>query len=182
MFGGVALALGAVGLIYPMRGSQYLSVKYHFEIAAWPMAFGVLCEFAKPWFLEFRAPWLGSSLVRGGGFYGRRYRYAVWNGSEETCHRHRRIAVFSVLVELFVRSDGTGSDWALACVVREREPIRFIYASSHLRFAGTLLRCCSLSGPPSRSSWGRVVCIFELPVLSPSRTTQLAASVHSEGN
>ena len=52
VFGGVALALAAVGLIYPIRGSQYLSVKYHFEIAAWPMAFGVFCEFAKPWFLR----------------------------------------------------------------------------------------------------------------------------------
>jgi len=52
VFGGVALALAGVGLIYPMLGSQYLAVKYHFEIAAWPMAFGVLCEFAKPWFLR----------------------------------------------------------------------------------------------------------------------------------
>jgi peptidoglycan/LPS O-acetylase OafA/YrhL len=51
VFGGVALALGAVGLIYPMRGSQYLAIKYQFEIAAWPMAFGVFCEFAKSWFL-----------------------------------------------------------------------------------------------------------------------------------
>ena len=47
VFGGVALALAVVGLIYPMRGSQYLAIKYHFEVAAWPMAFGVLCEFAK---------------------------------------------------------------------------------------------------------------------------------------
>ncbi len=51
VFGGFALALAGVGLIYPMRGSQYLAIKYHFEIAAWPMAFGVFCEFAKPWFL-----------------------------------------------------------------------------------------------------------------------------------
>jgi len=34
-----------------MRGSQYLAIKYHFEVAAWPMAFGVLCEFAKSRFL-----------------------------------------------------------------------------------------------------------------------------------
>lgn len=51
VFGGVALALAVCGLVYPMLGSRYLAVKYYFEVAAWPMAFGVFCEFAKPWFL-----------------------------------------------------------------------------------------------------------------------------------
>jgi peptidoglycan/LPS O-acetylase OafA/YrhL len=52
VFGGVALALAGVGLIYPMLGSRYLAVKYHFEVAVWPMALGVFCEFAKAWFLR----------------------------------------------------------------------------------------------------------------------------------
>lgn len=51
-FGGVTLLLAGIGLIYPLSGPHYLDVKYHFEVAAWPMAFGVLCEFMKGWFLR----------------------------------------------------------------------------------------------------------------------------------
>ena len=54
VFGGVTLALAGIGLIYPMSGSRYQDVKYHFEVAAWPMAFGVFCEFTKLWFLRIR--------------------------------------------------------------------------------------------------------------------------------
>jgi len=54
VFGGVALALAGIGLILPMSGSRYQDFKYHFEVAAWPMAFGVFCEFTKLWFLRIR--------------------------------------------------------------------------------------------------------------------------------
>ena len=121
VFGGVALALGAVGLIYPMRGSQYLAIKYRFEIAAWPMALGVFCEFAKVMVpCNFARCGQVHICIRGDGPYGCRHRYAVWDGSEETCHRHRRNAAFSMLVELFVWGDRPGSNWALARVVRSK--------------------------------------------------------------
>lgn len=52
VYGGAALVLAGVGLIYPLSGSHYLAVKYHFEVAAWPMAFGLFCESTKAWFLR----------------------------------------------------------------------------------------------------------------------------------
>jgi peptidoglycan/LPS O-acetylase OafA/YrhL len=54
VFGGVALALAGIGLILPLSGSRYQDVRYHFEVAAWPMAFGLFCEFTKLWFVRVR--------------------------------------------------------------------------------------------------------------------------------
>jgi peptidoglycan/LPS O-acetylase OafA/YrhL len=50
VFGAIALGFAAFGLIYPLRSPHYELVKYHFELAAWPMMVGFACEFAKRWF------------------------------------------------------------------------------------------------------------------------------------
>jgi peptidoglycan/LPS O-acetylase OafA/YrhL len=52
VFGLLVLLFGGAGLIYPLRLAHYDPVKYHFEIAAWPMMFGFFCEFAKAWFMK----------------------------------------------------------------------------------------------------------------------------------
>jgi peptidoglycan/LPS O-acetylase OafA/YrhL len=52
VFGSVCLLLVLSGAIYPMRAASYEPVKYHFQVAAWPMMFGFFCEFRKDWFLR----------------------------------------------------------------------------------------------------------------------------------
>ena len=52
VFGSVCLLLVLSGVIYPMRAVSYEPVKYHFQVAAWPMMFGFFCEFRKNWFLR----------------------------------------------------------------------------------------------------------------------------------
>jgi peptidoglycan/LPS O-acetylase OafA/YrhL len=52
VFAAVALAFTGLGLLYPLRVSNYELVKYHFEIAVWPMWVGFFCEFGKQWFMK----------------------------------------------------------------------------------------------------------------------------------
>jgi peptidoglycan/LPS O-acetylase OafA/YrhL len=52
IYGAVTVVFVASGLIYPFRMVYLDYVKYHFEVAAWPMMLGLFCEFAKRWFLK----------------------------------------------------------------------------------------------------------------------------------
>lgn len=52
VFATVAFAFTGLGLIYPLRVSNFELVKYHFEIAVWPMWVGFFCEFIKQWFVK----------------------------------------------------------------------------------------------------------------------------------
>lgn len=52
VFGVVCLLFVGFGVIYPLRLAHYEPVKYHFEIAAWPMMFGFFCEFTKARFVK----------------------------------------------------------------------------------------------------------------------------------
>lgn len=53
VYGGLAFLAAAVGMIIPVRlHNNYEDIKYHFEIAAWPMFLGFFCEFIKKWFLR----------------------------------------------------------------------------------------------------------------------------------
>jgi peptidoglycan/LPS O-acetylase OafA/YrhL len=54
VFGVAVLSSVGVGLFYPLLTSHYEALRYHFEIAAWPMMAGFACEFAKRWFLKMK--------------------------------------------------------------------------------------------------------------------------------
>jgi peptidoglycan/LPS O-acetylase OafA/YrhL len=54
VFGVAVLSSAGVGLLYPLLTSHYEALRYHFEIAAWPMMAGFACEFAKRWFLMMK--------------------------------------------------------------------------------------------------------------------------------
>ena len=170
VFGGVALALAAVGLIYPMRGPRYLAVKYHFEIAAWPMAFGVFCEFAKSMVLRNPARCGQVYLcIRGRRLYDRRHCHVVWNGSKKACNCHRWIAVVSVPVKLFIWLYCPGSDGALARLVRRENLFDLSMATAvyDLRVPSPYVR--AFGGRRLNPRWGVVVSDFRkaLPKCAP---------------
>ena len=50
VFGFTAIAFSTLGFIAPLRMQNYESIRYHFEVAAWPMFVGFFCESIKPWF------------------------------------------------------------------------------------------------------------------------------------
>lgn len=52
VYGGFALLALALGFILPVRAHRYEDIRYHFEVATWPMFLGLFCEFAKKWFLK----------------------------------------------------------------------------------------------------------------------------------
>jgi peptidoglycan/LPS O-acetylase OafA/YrhL len=52
VFGSICILLALIGVLYPLRAAHFDSIKYHFEVAAWPMMFGFFCESRKNWFLR----------------------------------------------------------------------------------------------------------------------------------
>ena len=52
VFGSICILLALIGVLYPLRAAHFDSIKYHFEVAVWPMMFGFFCESRKDWFLR----------------------------------------------------------------------------------------------------------------------------------
>lgn len=183
VFGAAALLLTAIGLIYPMRGSQYLAVKFHFEIAAWPMAFGVLCEFAKSWFLE--APRSLIKFVFGFGAAAFTVVVIVMLLGIEA----KKLVIatgglllfpclLSYLFELTV--PGVIGDWLAWCGERTYSIYLWQQPFTLCEYIPPLLEPVGAAIAIVVGAWWFRV--FELPFLSRSRTSHLAASVHSERN
>jgi len=53
VYGSMSLILMGMGFIIPVRSGNYEWVRYHFEVAAWPMMLGFYCEFSKEWVRRF---------------------------------------------------------------------------------------------------------------------------------
>jgi peptidoglycan/LPS O-acetylase OafA/YrhL len=56
VFGSICLLLTLIGVLYPLRATNFEHAKYHFEVAVWPMMFGFLCESRKDWFMRIPRP------------------------------------------------------------------------------------------------------------------------------
>jgi peptidoglycan/LPS O-acetylase OafA/YrhL len=65
VFGVAALSLAGFGLFFPLWNSHYEVLRYHFEVAAWPMMAGFACEFAKRWFLMMKKSQVNACLGLG---------------------------------------------------------------------------------------------------------------------
>ena len=65
VFAAVALSFTGLGLVYPLCVSNYELVKYHFEIAVWPMWVGFFCEFGKQWFMKIKRSLVNACFVLG---------------------------------------------------------------------------------------------------------------------
>jgi peptidoglycan/LPS O-acetylase OafA/YrhL len=55
VFGCFALLFTALGLLAPIRSANIDAIRYHFQIAVWPMMIGFFCEFSKGSFLKLSA-------------------------------------------------------------------------------------------------------------------------------
>jgi peptidoglycan/LPS O-acetylase OafA/YrhL len=66
VFGGLALAFCAYGLLHTVWAVNIEDGRYHFEVAAWPMMLGFFCESVKRWFLKIPLPVARLILVLGG--------------------------------------------------------------------------------------------------------------------
>lgn len=51
VYGTVLMAFMILGIALPLRVDRLTIIRYHFEVAAWPMMLGFVCEFAKRWFM-----------------------------------------------------------------------------------------------------------------------------------
>lgn len=58
VYGASIAVLLAGGIWIPARATHYQTVRYHFEVAAWPMMIGFTCEWAAPWIRRLPVPLL----------------------------------------------------------------------------------------------------------------------------
>lgn len=65
VFGGFTLLCAVWGCLGPLFAADYETIKYHFEVASWPMALGFFCESVKDRFLAFPRAWVRRANALG---------------------------------------------------------------------------------------------------------------------